>query len=94
MHARQLLTWGLGIVLLTALLGVWVVPAVASPKIACGDIAPAPCDRLWRATAAETTGLQMILPVTAASVSGTEGCPQVRVEWLWGILATDVEQFC
>jgi len=75
----------LGLVLVAVLAVVWVLPTVYGPSLECRDIDAAACDRVWRAAAAEVRGVEMFLPVTRALVIGPEECPQVSLEWAWGV---------
>jgi hypothetical protein len=70
----------------------WVIPIVAGPTVQCGDRDPIACDQVWHEVAAEQEGvIQMLFPVTAASVGRGEECPSVYLEWLWGVFALSRE---
>lgn len=75
----------LGLVLVAVLAVVWVIPTVSGPSLECRDMDAEACDRAWRAAAAEVDGVELILPVTRSLVIGPEECPQVFLEWAWGV---------
>jgi hypothetical protein len=94
MTRRRWVAAALGLLLSAIVTLVWVFPTVYGSTVDCGDVDPAACDRIWRAAAAEIGGVQVILPVTSAKVSGAETCPQVYLEWLGGVFAVYRESFC
>jgi len=94
MSRRSIAAAALGSLLSAIVVMVWVIPTVFGPRVDCGEIDPAACDRIWRDTAVRIGGIQQLFPVTSAEVSGTETCPQVVLEWFGGVMGAYVESFC
>ena len=87
MTRAQTIAGVLGLVLVSFVALVWIVPTVFGPSLECQDIDAEACDRVWRAAAAEHAygpAEFLHLPVTRAWVMGPEECPQVNIDWVLG----------
>jgi hypothetical protein len=88
----------LGLVLVTLLALVWVIPPVQGPTVECIDIDAVACDQAWRAMDASADGLEQWLPVTRAWVydhgSPRSPCLDIRLEWGGGVFERTHDELC